>query len=64
MCDDGNNLSGDGCSSSCIIEHGFKCLNGTAHNPDNCTEICGDGFNIGILSCDDGNVLDGDGCNS
>jgi len=25
-CDDGNNLSGDGCDSSCIVEQGFSCV--------------------------------------
>lgn len=29
-----------------------------------CTEICGDGFNIGLVECDDGNMIDGDGCSS
>lgn len=27
-----------------------------------CTEICGDGKNMGSYECDDGNVIDGDGC--
>ena len=26
-CDDGNSVSGDGCSSSCQIESGFSCYN-------------------------------------
>lgn len=29
-----------------------------------CVEICGDGFNFGMLECDDGNLLNGDGCDS
>ena len=29
-----------------------------------CVEICGDGFNFGMVQCDDGNLLNGDGCNS
>lgn len=24
-CDDGNILSGDGCSSQCVVEEGYKC---------------------------------------
>lgn len=24
-CEDGNNINGDGCSSTCTIEKGFKC---------------------------------------
>lgn len=27
-----------------------------------CTEICGDGLNLGQYECDDGNKNDGDGC--
>ncbi len=36
ICDDGNILSGDGCSASCTVEVGFTCplFSGT------CTEIC------------------------
>ncbi|CDW81578.1 UNKNOWN [Stylonychia lemnae] len=26
-CDDGNNLNGDGCSSACVIEEGYTCVN-------------------------------------
>ena len=29
-----------------------------------CSEICGDGLNLGEHECDDGNLLDGDGCSS
>ncbi len=30
---------------------------------DTCTEICGDGLNMGgQLECDDGDRIDGDGC--
>jgi cysteine-rich repeat protein len=29
-----------------------------------CSEICGDGLNLGINECDDGNKIDGDGCSS
>lgn len=31
---------------------------------DECTEICGDGRNMGFLECDDGNLNDNDGCSS
>ena len=24
-CDDGNSISGDGCSSSCLVEAGYEC---------------------------------------
>ena len=36
MCDDGNLVDGDGCSSECLIEDGFYCENGTLSNPDSC----------------------------
>ena len=29
-----------------------------------CSEICGDGLNLGEYECDDGNLIDGDGCSS
>ncbi len=29
-----------------------------------CLEICGDGYNFGMVECDDGNLIDDDGCNS
>ena len=32
-------------------------------DPEKCSEICGDGRNMGIFQCDDGNLVDGDGCN-
>lgn len=35
QCDDGNTISGDGCSSSCIIETFFTCSN-TTNSPSLC----------------------------
>ena len=35
-CDDFNKVSGDGCSSSCLVEEGWNCIKG------HCTPICGD----------------------
>jgi len=35
-CDDGNSLSGDGCSQSCSVEPGWTCITGT------CGWLCGD----------------------
>lgn len=49
-CDDGNNESGDGCSSECLIEI-----------PE---PYCGDGVLDSGEECDDGNTDDGDGCSS
>lgn len=45
VCDDGNNLSKDGCSSMCTVEAGFTC---TATFPSVCTEIC-DGVDKGLI---------------
>eukprot|EP00347_Sterkiella_histriomuscorum_P016413 403353278 len=64
QCDDGNTKSGDGCSSTCLIETGFACQGGSRYTKDVCYEICGDGKNMGSKQCDDGNLADGDGCHS
>jgi cysteine-rich repeat protein len=50
QCDDGNNISGDGCSAICTIE--------TA------APTCGDGTKDTNEQCDDGNNVNGDGCTS
>ncbi len=60
-CDDGNKVSGDGCSSSCSIETGWTCDDS---QPSVCTPICGDGLVLGGEECDDGNTVEGDGCSS
>jgi len=48
-CDDGNILSGDGCSNTCQIE---------------VTPICGNGVVEAPEQCDDGNQTPGDGCSA
>ena len=61
VCDDGNNMSGDGCSSDCQqIEVGYTC--GTPGQA--CTSSCGDGIKQSAESCDDGNTTAGDGCSA
>jgi len=55
-CDDGNTVSGDGCSSACLVEHGYQCVQGNIYAPAICTEICGDGIDLGHYQCDDGNT--------
>eukprot|EP00347_Sterkiella_histriomuscorum_P007900 403347132 len=62
-CDDGNTVSGDGCSSTCLVESTYVCIGGSSSTRDYC-EICGDSKNKGILECDDGNTVSGDGCSS
>lgn len=64
FCDDGNTISGDGCSQLCDVETGWTCIGGSPTSRDYCYEICGDGLNVGQLECDDGNLIDGDGCDS
>jgi cysteine-rich repeat protein len=61
-CDDGNENSGDGCSTDCEVETGFVCTG----SPSNCTFVtpftCGDGSILSPESCDDGGAALGDGC--
>jgi cysteine-rich repeat protein len=51
QCDDGNKISGDGCSSDCKLES----------IP---TDLCGNGDVESGEECDDDNDSDGDGCSS
>lgn len=58
-CDDGNDVSGDGCSSTCQVEAGWSCPTPDAA----CVAAkCGDGIIAGSETCDDGNAVSGDGC--
>jgi cysteine-rich repeat protein len=60
-CDDGNTVSGDGCSANClVVELGFSC----SWAGQLCLPIarCGDGRVTAPESCDDGNRAEGDGC--
>ena len=65
-CDDKNSSSGDGCSSSCVIETGWAWSGGSISSKDTCTEIWGDGIKFNTISTywDDGNLVNGDGCSS
>jgi cysteine-rich repeat protein len=58
VCDDGNILDGDGCSTVCTRETGYSC----SGEPSVCVQ-CGDTFIQGLETCDDGNFINGDGCN-
>lgn len=60
-CDDGNTKGGDGCSSTCKLEAGWKC---TAVNIPCVADKCGDGILAGSEKCDDGNVTPNDGCSA
>lgn len=33
-CDDGNLISGDGCSADCVVEEDWRCENGTSESKD------------------------------
>ncbi|MBX3200956.1 MAG: fibro-slime domain-containing protein [Labilithrix sp.] len=58
-CDDGNNVSGDGCSNSCVLEMGFQCPVPGARCT---TTTCGNNTREGAEQCDDGNLRPYDGC--
>jgi fibro-slime domain-containing protein len=60
-CDDGNNVSGDGCAANCLsVEPGFSCV--TPGQPCRPIARCGDGVVVFPEQCDDGNKTAGDGC--
>jgi len=80
LCDDGNNLSGDGCSGDCLSDEtcgnsivdlavGEACDDGNTVDGDGCSAACslpscGDDVVDSAEVCDDGNAVDGDGCNA
>lgn len=60
-CDDGNTVSGDGCTSNCRqLEPGFSCS--VPGVPCLKVAVCGDGIVAASEQCDDGNRVSGDGC--
>ena len=59
-CDDGNTVSGDGCSDTGDVEAGYSCTG----SPSICVATCGDGMVVGTERCDDGNSSVGDGCDA
>jgi len=75
-CDDGNTITGDGCSAFCqlevcgngILDVSEICDDGNTLSGDGCRadclkiEICGDTVLDTGEICDDGNILSGDGC--
>ncbi len=38
-CDDGNTANGDGCSSACLIETGYRCKNGSDSSASACVYV-------------------------
>ena len=76
-CDDGNNVSGDGCPADCtppcgdgILDPGEACDDGNSVSGDGCSndcrskEVCGNGILDPGEACDDGNTVSGDGCSN
>lgn len=61
-CDDGGQVSGDGCSATCSIEWGYFACGGD--ESEACGGTCGDGIKITSEACDDGNSINGDGCSA
>jgi len=59
MCDDRNATSGDGCSTTCTVEAGYRCTG----MPSDCQPVCGDAMVVGSEDCD-GTNLDGETCMS
>ena len=53
--------SGSRCRTCGDIHPGYI---GQRGDPMNCTEVCGDGRNMGVLPCDDANLVGGDGCSA
>src|SRR5438876_6407974 len=62
-CDDGNTVSGDGCSSDCrTVEPGYSYI--PVRKPCHRVARCGDGVLVPPELCDDGNAKAGDGCSA
>jgi cysteine-rich repeat protein len=53
-CDDGNTVSGDGCSSGCQYETGFICAERMGWPSSVCNPRCGDGYLVKGEVCDCG----------
>ncbi|MBN2193569.1 MAG: DUF4215 domain-containing protein [Polyangiaceae bacterium] len=62
ICDDLNNVGGDGCAADCFsVEPGWICRKPGAP----CTPQCGDTMILpGYEECDDGNTVNDDGCST
>jgi fibro-slime domain-containing protein len=60
QCDDGNTVSGDGCSKICQIENNYECP--VPGQPCTNIAVCGNGKLTSNETCDDGNTVSGDGC--
>jgi fibro-slime domain-containing protein len=61
-CDDGNTISGDGCSRICQVENNYDCP--TAGQPCVSIAVCGNKLLTSNETCDDGNTVGDDGCSA
>jgi cysteine-rich repeat protein len=61
QCDDGNVMSGDGCSRCCQLENP-PCVVGPCALPH--LRVCGNGVVTSPEECDDGNTMSGDECSA
>ncbi len=58
-CDDGNQVTGDGCNgTTCKVDSGWSCP--TLGQP--CVEVCRDGLVVGDETCDEGTATATGGC--
>ncbi len=54
-CEDGNTINGDGCSSTCKVEPGYKCYPGNYERSGFCVPTITDIFNLKVT--EDNNIL-------
>lgn len=77
VCDDGNNVNGDGCDNNCtvsacgngVVGGAEECEDGNFDDGDGCDSnctftACGNGIVTAGEECDDGNLILGDGCDA
>jgi cysteine-rich repeat protein len=57
-CDDGNNITGDGCTPECVLEY---CGDGLINNNMSQRTVAAH-LAKPLEECDDGNTVNGDGC--
>lgn len=58
QCDDGNLVNGDGCSSICKIEVGFRCSTLNKFSPSACQYVSQD-LSVRLIKIEMGNVNQG-----
>lgn len=63
QCDDGNNVSGDGCSATGVVEAGYLCH--VPGSPCSLASLCGNNVVNSGEACDDGDTVAGaNGCSA